>query len=72
MIQNMQKPIYYHGFDVAVMDLRTFISVSGWCQWCFGRKWNDGFLFSAMQKGHHLLYDVQDYYIQYLKKYVLW
>lgn len=28
MIQNMQKKIYYHGFDVAVMDLRTFIGVS--------------------------------------------
>lgn len=28
MMQNMQKPIYYHGFDVAIMDLRTFIGVS--------------------------------------------
>lgn len=28
MIQNMQKPIYYHGFEVANLDLRTFIKVS--------------------------------------------
>lgn len=27
MIRNMQKPIYYHGFDVAIMDLNTFIRV---------------------------------------------
>ena len=29
MIRNMQKPIYYHGFDVAIMDLNTFIRVNG-------------------------------------------
>lgn len=29
MIQNMQTPIYYHGFEVAKLDLRTFIKVSG-------------------------------------------
>lgn len=28
MIQNMQKPVFYHGFDVAVMDLNTFLRVS--------------------------------------------
>lgn len=28
MIQNMQKPIFYHGFDVAIMDLNTFLRVS--------------------------------------------
>lgn len=28
MIQNMQRPIFYHGFDVAVMDLNTFLRVS--------------------------------------------
>lgn len=27
MIRNMQKPIYYYGFSVAVMDLNTFIYV---------------------------------------------
>lgn len=25
MIANMQEPIYYHGFEVAKLDLRTFI-----------------------------------------------
>lgn len=28
MIQNMQKPVFYHGFDVVVMDLNTFLQVS--------------------------------------------
>lgn len=28
MIVNMQKPIYYHGFDVAKLELRTFITVN--------------------------------------------
>lgn len=28
MIQNMHKPIFYHGFDVAVMNLNTFLQVS--------------------------------------------
>lgn len=28
MIENMQKPIYYHGFRFAVLDLRTFIQVT--------------------------------------------
>lgn len=28
MIANMQRPVYYHGFDVATMDLRTFIKVN--------------------------------------------
>lgn len=28
MIANMQKPIYYHGFQVTVMDLNTFLGVS--------------------------------------------
>lgn len=32
MIRNMQKPIYYHGFDVAIMDLNTFIRVSVRCR----------------------------------------
>lgn len=27
MIENMQKPIFYHGFHVAVVDLNTFIRV---------------------------------------------
>lgn len=27
MIANMQKPMYYHGFEVAIMDLQTFILV---------------------------------------------
>lgn len=27
MIANMQKPMYYHGFEVAKLDLRTFIQV---------------------------------------------
>lgn len=28
MIGNIQKPIYYHGFGIAKMDLHTFIKVS--------------------------------------------
>lgn len=28
MIQNMQQPIYYHGFNVAILNLGTFIKVS--------------------------------------------
>lgn len=28
MIENMQKSIYYHGFEIAKMDLETFIKVS--------------------------------------------
>lgn len=28
MIANSQKPIYYHGFSVAVLDLETFAKVS--------------------------------------------
>lgn len=28
MIQNMQRPIFYRGFDVATMDLNTFLRVS--------------------------------------------
>lgn len=27
MIANMQKPVYYHGFEVAKMDLGTFVNV---------------------------------------------
>lgn len=27
MISNMQKPIYYHGFEIAQLSLRTFIQV---------------------------------------------
>lgn len=27
MIAYMQKPLYYHGFEVAKLDLRTFIQV---------------------------------------------
>lgn len=27
MITNMQIPLYYHGFEVAVMDLNTFVRV---------------------------------------------
>lgn len=27
MIAKMQKPVYYHGFEFAVLDLRTFIQV---------------------------------------------
>lgn len=27
MITNMQKPLYYHGFEVAPLNLRTFILV---------------------------------------------
>lgn len=27
MLLNMQKPIYYHGFGVALLNLRTFIQV---------------------------------------------
>lgn len=27
MIENMQKPIYYHGFEVATLDLGTFVQV---------------------------------------------
>lgn len=30
MIADMQIPIYYHGFEVAIIDLRTFIGVSSW------------------------------------------
>lgn len=28
MIQNIQKPVYYHGFDVATLNLETFLKVS--------------------------------------------
>lgn len=28
MIANMQKPIYYHGFGVAILNLNTFVKVS--------------------------------------------
>lgn len=28
MIANMQRPIYYHGFKIAILDLRTFIQVN--------------------------------------------
>lgn len=28
MIANMQKPIYYHGFNIVNLDLRTFLKVS--------------------------------------------
>lgn len=28
MITNMQKPVYYHGFEVAKMDLGTFVNVN--------------------------------------------
>lgn len=28
MIMNMQKPLYYHGFEVAILDLNTFLRVS--------------------------------------------
>lgn len=33
MIQNMQQPLHYHGFHVAVMNLRTFIKVSCHLYW---------------------------------------
>lgn len=29
MIANMQKPIYYHGFEVVKLDLETFVTVIG-------------------------------------------
>lgn len=29
MITDMHIPMHYHGFGVAIMDLRTFIGVSG-------------------------------------------
>lgn len=28
MIQNMQKPLYYHGFGIAILNLKTFTDVS--------------------------------------------
>ena len=28
MLANMQRPIYYHGFKIATLDLNTFILVS--------------------------------------------
>lgn len=28
MIRNMQKPLYYHGFEVARLDLQMFSKVS--------------------------------------------
>lgn len=28
MIENMQIPLYYHGFNVAVLNLETFTQVS--------------------------------------------
>lgn len=28
MMINMQKTIYYHGFEVAILNLNTFLSVS--------------------------------------------
>lgn len=28
MIANMQKPLYYHGFNMINLDLKTFIAVS--------------------------------------------
>lgn len=28
MIMNTQRPIYYHGFGIAVLDLITFLKVS--------------------------------------------
>lgn len=28
MIANMQKPLFYHGFEIVDLDLRTFIRVS--------------------------------------------
>lgn len=30
MIANMQRPLYYHGFGIAVLDLETFIKVKEW------------------------------------------
>lgn len=32
MIGNIQKPIYYHGFEIAQLNLRTFIQVRNFTQ----------------------------------------
>lgn len=28
MIQNIQKPIYYHGFGLSILNLQTFVNVN--------------------------------------------
>lgn len=39
LIGNMQRPIYYHGFKIAVVDLTTYIRVSE-IQMYFNRNWS--------------------------------
>lgn len=60
IIRNMQKPIYYYGFSVAVMDLNTFIYVRTKCFDLIFWSHINSFSHIATSNGRHILYDVQD------------
>lgn len=35
MISDMQEPLHYHGFKVAILNLNTFLRVSKFAKWCY-------------------------------------
>lgn len=59
MIGNAQRPLYYHGFKIAVLNLETFLKV-GTIQ--IENIQKNGFylifFFTVVENGGHLLHDV--------------
>lgn len=73
MIGNMSRPLFYHGFQVAVVDLSTFIRVSITIQsprYLTGERVS--FLFESnfpvVQNSFYILHDVQDLRIRINRK----
>lgn len=66
MVANTQKPVYYHGFGVAVLNLETFTRVSQAIL-----KAVSSFIyfsnFSVLQGRSHILYGIQSNGIQIIQ-----
>lgn len=78
MIANTQKPIYYHGFGVTILNLETFCQVIEiridyselfiFCTYILNKNFltvaNKIILFTVSQDRLHLLYDIQNHHIR--------
>lgn len=59
MIRSAQKPLYYDGFGLVIVNLETFAKVNG-CFFMFEGTYHEfgRFLFLATQNCLHILHDV--------------
>lgn len=66
MIGNMQRPLYYHGFGLAILNLQTYSTVNSFdflMKICFLIFVS---FYSVYSQNLHFLYDVQNIYIRWI------